>query len=227
MYSLYRSPARSPWIVAVLALALICFGLNSFELFCPDATGSEFRAAVATGDLGKVQALLSSDRNLISSCDNHGKTPLHWAAVAGQMEVAKILLANHADIDATNDNDATPLHDAAYWGHRDVAELLLENKADLHVRDRFGNTPLHDAALHGHADVAKLLLDRGAEIDTQSDDGWTSLHDAAARDYREVAELLLARGANVDARGKAILPSSDGKTPLSLKHRMDKQRRRN
>lgn len=73
MYSLYRLLARSPWI-AVLALALTCFGLSSFcsEI---DTTGSEFRAAVATGDVAKVQVLLASHPNLISSRDNQLSKP--------------------------------------------------------------------------------------------------------------------------------------------------------
>src|ERR1035438_7582111 len=101
--------------------------------------------AAANGDLGTVKALLKGNPGLV---DKSGMTPLHWAAARGHKDVAELLLANGADVNAKNtgttglNTGLTPLHYAAGSGHKDVAELLLANKADVNAKsDRV--TPLH------------------------------------------------------------------------------------
>jgi ankyrin repeat protein len=54
-------------------------------------------------------------------------TPLHYAAGYGHMDVAVLLLANHADVNATNFQSATPLRLAEYKGHEDIAAMLRQH----------------------------------------------------------------------------------------------------
>ena len=59
---------------------------------------------------------------------NDGDTPLHVAAANGSKEVAELLLANKADINATS-KSGTPLHVALTQGGekaKDVAGLLRQ-----------------------------------------------------------------------------------------------------
>jgi hypothetical protein len=170
--------------------------------------GSEIHDAAKDGDLLKVQALLKSNPDLVSSKDGLGMTALHWAASKGRKEVAAFLVANKANVNAKNNNGQTPLHDAAFSGQRDVAELLLVNKADVNAKDNYGWTPLHAAADNGHKDVAELLLANKAGVNAQNDIGWTSLHYAAQGGYKDVVDLLLANKADVNAKNR------DGETPL-------------
>ena len=67
------------------------------------------------------------------------------AAYEGHKDVAELLLANKADVNARDNTAMTPLHMAAIWGHKDVAELLLANKADVNAKDNNGGTPLGNA----------------------------------------------------------------------------------
>ena len=73
--------------------------------------------------------------DLISSKDTHGLTPLHCAALLGHKDVAELLLANKAEVNARDTFGGTPLQIAAYHGYKDVAELLLANKADVNGKD--------------------------------------------------------------------------------------------
>ena len=57
-----------------------------------------------------------------------GYTPLHYAAMRGQLEVTEKLLALGADPDAQNEYSETPLTVALNAGNADVAKLLKRCK---------------------------------------------------------------------------------------------------
>ncbi len=84
---------------------------------------------------------------------------MHMAAASGHREVAKLLLARKADVNAKDNDGMTPLHMAVAWHHNDVAQLLLANKAEVNAKDNGsgifrGRTPLHWAVAHGgHKDT--------------------------------------------------------------------------
>ena len=55
----------------------------------------------------------------------HGiRTPLHLAAVNGNRDVAELLLASKADVNAKTNRGLTPLGLALDKDHQEVAELL-------------------------------------------------------------------------------------------------------
>jgi ankyrin repeat protein len=168
--------------------------------------------AARDGDVSKVQSLLKNNPDLAFSKDEDSNTPLHLAAQNGHSEIAELLLAHRADVNAGNKDGLTPLHYAAMNGKRDVVELLLAHGADVNGRMLNGLTPLHQAAFGGYQDVVEILLAKGADVNVNARmaGGLTPLHWAVQAGHREVAELLLAEGADVNAR------MLDGRTPLHL-----------
>jgi cytohesin len=94
----------------------------------------------------------------VDARDRPGNTPLHDAAVAGQLDAVKLLLAAGATIDAQDDRGRTPLHEAARKGRAEVAEFLINAGARPDLRDRLGQTPLDTAREANQWEVAKLLL---------------------------------------------------------------------
>jgi ankyrin repeat protein len=63
-----------------------------------------------------------------------GRTNLHKAAFAGDVERVKELLKKGADPNTKDKKGRTPLHAAAYKGHVEVVKLLLEHGADPNIK---------------------------------------------------------------------------------------------
>ncbi|MGB9233830.1 MAG: ankyrin repeat domain-containing protein [Terriglobales bacterium] len=84
--------------------------------------------AASDGDLEKVKAVLKDNPGLVFSRQpNTGWTPLHGAADNCHKDVAELLLASGADVNARTTGGETPLHLAAFKGCKDVAELLRQH----------------------------------------------------------------------------------------------------
>ena len=167
----------------------------------------DIHKAAEEGNIEAVKQHIAAGTDLNAKHDPlFGMTPLYFAAMKGHKEVAELLIANDADVNAKNTNDWTPLHQVAT---KEIAELLIAEGADVNVNDRGGSTPLHFVAGKGHKETARLLITKGADVNAKNEDGETPLHMAALWGHNENAELLIAKGADVDAKGGV-----NGGTPL-------------
>jgi hypothetical protein len=125
-------------------------------------------------------------------------TPLHDAIREGDLDTAKRLIAEGADVSATNKRGNTALHTAARYGRIEIAELALAKGADLEARNARDHTPLHKTAKYGQPALAAWLIERGANVEALEYRGATPLHDAAQYGHEEVVILLLEAGAPTD-----------------------------
>jgi uncharacterized protein len=131
--------------------------------------------AAAVGDLGRLREL-TQDKSAVNAWSSDGFTPLHLAVFFGQLEAARYLLTQGADIEAAARNqrfagEARPLHSAVAAQHLEVITLLLDAGADPNSRQHGGFTPLLEAAQMGNADLVDLLLAHGANQANTLDDG--------------------------------------------------------
>ncbi|MFF3920174.1 ankyrin repeat domain-containing protein [Streptomyces sp. NPDC001852] len=99
------------------------------------------------------------------SRDRQGRTPLHAAALRGDLSGVEQLITAGADPNAADDNGFTPLHLAAQEGQLAAARLLLDAGAEVDRQNRFGNTALFVAVFNsrGRGDVISLLREHGAD----------------------------------------------------------------
>lgn len=186
--------SRGLIVLAVAGLAIACTGA---------AWAGPIHDAARKGDLKKVQALLASDPKLVNDKDGDGNTPLHVAALHGEVAVAQALIAAGADVNAKN-NDG-PFTPGDMWGvisssnHEDPVKLIRSqgvNQADM----KNGYTPLDLAAFSVHyMPMVKLLVEKGADVNAQASSGATPLFWAVMREQKDEVQYLVDHGANVNA----------------------------
>ncbi|XP_077436733.1 BRCA1-associated RING domain protein 1 [Vanacampus margaritifer] len=113
-----------------------------------------------------------------------GETPLHLAAIKGDVEGVKELLNQGADPNLKDNAGWTPLHEACNLGHLVAVEALLSGGALLNTPGYENDSPLHDAVQNGHIAVVKLLLQFGASQSV------VNLHGKRPADYAITQEML-------------------------------------
>jgi hypothetical protein len=161
--------------------------------------------AVAAGDAEAVAALLGE--GLPADSRHEGSTALYRAAVAGETELAELLLVAGADPDLPSggESEGTPLCAASCWGFEQIVQALLAHGANPNLPEDEFWTPLRWAAAHGHAEIVRRLLAAGADPDLRAPIG-----DAARRGSLASVRALLEYGANPDE------PDIEGSTALEL-----------
>lgn len=143
--------------------ALIRRDTSLTNAFAPDGF-MPLGLAVFFGHLDTVEALLAAGAEVnTASRDSMKVTPLHSAAAAKQLAIARVLIAHGASVNATQaESGFTPLHEAALNGDIELAKLLLEHGAEINAKMKDGKTPLAFALDRGQPEMAAFLRGRGA-----------------------------------------------------------------
>ena len=192
---------------------------------CDNEGSFPIHLAVKLGSKEIVELLLSNGAN-VNAKNNRGLTPLHYVAGEGfkdkweppgsggketkvdYRELAKLLLAHEADVNAQDKYGYTPLHSAADAGNEQVAKILLDKTADINKQDNMGDTPLHVAAYEYKISVVNILLSYKVDVNKKNLYGATPLHYSASHDALDISKLLITNKSDVNAK------DMKGKTPL-------------
>jgi ankyrin repeat protein len=136
------------------------------------------------------------------------------AARRNDVEAARRLIADGADVNAQDENLDSAFLLAGAEGRLEILKLTLAAGANLRSTNRYGGTALIPACHHGHVDTVRDLLKTAVEVNHVNRLGWTALlevailGDGSAR-YVEIADMLIARGADVN------LADRSGVAPLA------------
>lgn len=97
--------------------------------------------------------------------DEWGRTPLHYAALDGDLDAIERLLVTE-DVDVRDNDDWTPLHFAANRGHSAAVQRLLDAGADIDALTEKGMPAIYWAAVAKAGDpvaTIRVLRARGAD----------------------------------------------------------------
>ena len=133
--------------------------------------------------------------------ETKGLTPLHRAALRGDLEAIKAALKEGgADIEEPSQDGATPLMSAASKGHYYAIKRLLDSGANINAISTKGSTALMIAVRKQDTQTVKQLMSNGADINYSLPDGWKALHEAVYQGQRDIMKILLQGGACIDSR---------------------------
>mmetsp|Transcript_7339 Transcript_7339/g.11166 ORF Transcript_7339/g.11166 Transcript_7339/m.11166 type:complete len:215 (+) Transcript_7339:98-742(+) len=150
--------------------------------------------AASNGDV-KTLGRLSDDE--ILGIDEHGNTPLIWAANAGQRNTLDFILniisnkddkSSHLNLRGYLGN--TAISRAAQGGHVECAAALMsQENIDPNICNEKMQFPLHFAAYKKHPDVVQILLNSG-KCDTFVKDRKGRTPDEDTRE-EEIKEMIV------------------------------------
>ena len=146
--------------------------------------------ALQNGSSKAFAALLASSQVNVEARNAQDESPLMMAALKGNLEAVKALLARDADVNKTG---WAPLHYAASAGSRQhvaIIALLLENHAYIDATSPNGTTPLMMAAQYGSNEAVQLLLDEGADPTLKNQLGLTAADFALRVSRTESADKI-------------------------------------
>lgn len=147
--------------------------------------------------------------------DEHGNTPLLYAALYLDAGMIEQMLEKGADPNATNKAGASAL----MWAVSDPAKVrvLLKHGARVNAAAVTGNTPLIIAShQYGSAETLKELLAHGADVRAVTAAGETAVRAAARAGDVEALRILLDHGGDVNQDSRTTYSATAKVTPLMM-----------
>ena len=129
------------------------------------------------------------------------KLPLTFAAMTGDLENVKLLLAHGAD-----PTDA--LAPAVTFGYPDIVKALIAAGASAKGSESSGINLLHWAVITNHPEVIPALVEAGVPVNATDNFGYTPLMYAATIDFGNAGSAAALLKAGADPK----IPNDEGRT---------------
>lgn len=117
-------------------------------------------------------------------------------STARRLQVARLLLAAHADPNVSDTGGNTPLMEATRTADAELVTLLIASGAGVNARNKAGSAPVLMAAQFGLHEIATELLAARADLSVRDQDGQAAIDLARAAGHHSLVELLQGAGRN-------------------------------
>ncbi|WP_422104493.1 ankyrin repeat domain-containing protein [Winogradskyella sp.] len=197
--------------------------------------------AIRANDIAKVKALVATaDVNCIDpnpgydTSANDGnywryqkaKSPLFAVARTGNLEIAKVLVANGADVKLVVQGDGTPLIEAASYGRLELVKFFVSKGADVSRSFPNQGNALIAASRDGHLNVMKYLVAQGVDINHYSPNQGNALIAAANSSNVKAVKFLVEQGMDINFispnQGNALIAASNNGRLENVKYLLTK-----
>ena len=181
---------------------------------------------IKIGDVDGVRWAVQMGADL-DTRNEHGMTPLHYAALIGEADCVRILVQAGADVNAKDTYGRRPLHFAAMSGEEaECVRILVQAGADVDAKDTDQSMPLHVAARRDNMVMATALIEAGADVNAKtnaclvirSDDAVVVVNDETPLDQtsnEDLLELLRRHGGKTSTELKLIQDLSSSQNKMS------------
>ncbi|MBI2924919.1 MAG: ankyrin repeat domain-containing protein [Verrucomicrobia bacterium] len=165
----------------------------------PGPRGESPLASAVVGERLAIAALILQRQQDSGIKDASLDSLLHWSLQPGGqypgyppsgypkpplVEMAKVLFAHGADVNAEDPAGDPALMKAVRLRNLELVRLLLEKKAAVNAQTADGETALHYVAAVGSKEMVELLLAHGADVSIMNKSGQTPLALAVGRRQR-------------------------------------------
>lgn len=171
---------------------------------------SEVILAAITEDTAKINFIARNKKELLKETDVSGNTPLVFAILNWNYEIAGEIIDNMENVDTVNKFGNTPLIIAAEKGNTRVVRKLISKGAKVNTVNKVSETALIYACAKGHADIVTELIHAGANTSIRNKYEDCAMIFAALSGNPLIIRKLASVGADVNVQGFW------GKTPLMI-----------
>lgn len=135
-----------------------------------------------------------------------GRSALHLATLAKDVELVKQLVTAGAHLDVQDMLGNTPLLDAlekvlyskGHMSGKEIAIYLVSKGAGVDIKDDDECTALITAVKNNDLEMVQVLVEAGADIDTYDDEMRTALYWAAEKGLSDIFNYLYEKNASVN-----------------------------
>ena len=170
------------------------------------------RTVLGMGRMDLKPLLENTSMSEIESMDEHGQTPLYWAALRGDYQALSLLIQAGANVNAINKYGARILTAAITSGDSRCCQKIMANPhCDINYMQLDGYTPLHLSCRHDvDIQVIEHLVCHGANKTARTKLGHTPLMIATFNQRSAVCQYLIS---NMDV-DELDIQSNDGACAL-------------
>ena len=156
----------------------------------------EIFRVIRGGDIAQVNTLLDEDPSQVNAKDGAERTPLHYAVILGNIELAQLCIDKGAKLSVRNSDGDTPLNLALFLSKKkDLIDLLLEHGADYDGSGIKALAMLQASARRGLVRMFLSIIDKeGDRLFADKEQNKWTLQDVVTSGSLELLSHLIDRG---------------------------------
>lgn len=196
--------------------------------FAPQNTQALLIEAIYSNNPVLLRTCVQAGAN-VNATNEEGKTPLHFAAQLGHVDMIEVLCKEfNVNKEAADNEGRTAVHYAIRFNKPEALKKCSEIGCDLNKKTTKGFTPLSYAAIYNQADIIRILINElHVDKNQKNTQGDSVLINAISNLQEEIVKMLVSEfGLNINEPCHAgLMPMhyavlTDNESMIKLVHQL-------